>query len=412
MNFLIIHQNFPGQFRHIALHLLASGHQVLGLGLQSAPGLQGVALVRYKLKRGTTKGIHRYVAPLENGVIYGQSVAEALLALQQKGFKPDVILAHPGWGEALFVKEVFPNVPLIGFFEFFYKPHGADVGFDPMFPVNLDDFARIRAKNALHLLNLETCDYGVSPTQWQKSLHPTAYQPRISIIHEGIDTEFMQPDAAASFTLPNGLQLHHGDQVLTYVARNLEPYRGFHVFMRALPDILRRNPQLQVVIVGGDDVSYGAKPSDADNWREAMLREVGAQLDLQRVHFLGKIPYADYRRVLQVSAAHVYLTYPFVLSWSMLEAMSCGCVMIGSATAPVQEVLEDGINGHMVGFFDQSALVERVTDVLAHPQEQARLRIRARATVLERYTVQQGISGYCQLLGLPLLPGKSGAHGL
>lgn len=412
MNILIIHQNFPGQFRHIALHLLARGHQVLGLGTTTAPGLPGISLLRYTLKRGTTKGIHRYVAPLENGVIHGQSVAEILLPLKKKGYRPDIILSHPGWGEALFLKEVFPQAHLVGFFEFYYRAQGADVGFDPMFPVTLDDHARIRAKNALHLLNLETCDQGIAPTQWQKSLHPTAYQPKISVIHEGVDTTLMVPDASASFQLPNGPLLKKGDAVITYVARNLEPYRGFHVFMRALPRLLQENPAARVVIVGGLDVSYGAKPAQFANWRDAMLAEVGTQLDGSRVHFLGKIPYLSYRSLLQVSAAHVYLTYPFVLSWSMLEAMSCGCVLVASATAPVQEVIDSGVNGELVDFFDGDALVERLTRILADPAAWEGQRQRARNTVLQRYTVEAGIRSYMKLLGLPQDTGDGLPDGL
>ena len=334
------------------------------------------------------------------------------MPLKQKGYRPDIILSHPGWGEALFLKEVFPQARLVGFFEFFYQARGADVGFDPMFPVTLDDHARIRAKNALHLLNLETCDQCISPTHWQKSLHPTAYQPKIAVIHEGVDTALMIPDATATFQLPDGPLLQQGDAVITYVARNLEPYRGFHVFMRALPRLLQDNPGARVVIVGGLDVSDGSKPEGYANWRDAMLAEVGPQLDASRVHFLGKIPYLDYRSLLQVSTAHVYLTYPFVLSWSMLEAMSCGCLLVASATAPVQEVISDGVNGHLVEFFDGDALVKRLTRILADPAAGDGLRQRARATVLEHYTVAAGIRSYMQHLGLTEETGSQSGYGL
>lgn len=394
MNLLILHQNFPGQFRHIAQHMVQQGHRVIGMGHTKAPGLDGVALIRYKLKRQPSENLHRYVRTLENGVLYGQAAAQAMLKLKQQGFVPDVILAHPGWGEALYAKDVFPQARLVSFFEYFYHPEGADVGFEPDQPVTLDDRARIRTRNALHLLNLEACDVGISPTQWQKSLHPAAYQSKIQVIHEGVDTDLMQPDPQASFMLPNGQLLKHGDPVVTYVARNLEPYRGFHVFMRALPDLLQRHPSAQVVIIGGNEVSYGSKPKDAANWKEALLKEVGEALDHKRVHFPGKLPYAEYRKLLQVSAAHVYLTYPFVLSWSMLEAMSCGCLVIGSKTAPVEEVLTHNENGLLVDFFDQMALVEQIVEALEHPHAYTALRQRARKTVLANYRVDQGVRGY------------------
>lgn len=398
MNLLILHQNFPGQFRHIARHMAQQEHQVIGMGHAKAPGLAGIPLMRYTLKRQPTANLHRYVRTLENGVLYGQAAAQAMFDLKAQGFVPDVILAHPGWGETLYAKDVFPQSRLVSFFEYFYHPEGADVGFEPDQPVTLDDRARIRTRNALHLLNLEVCDVGVSPTRWQKSLHPKAYQSKIQVIHEGVDTDLMQPDAQAIFMLPNGQSLRHGDPVVTYVARSLEPYRGFHVFMRALPDLLQRHPTAQVVIVGGNEVSYGGKPKDAANWKEALLNEVGESLDPNRVHFTGKLPYADYRKLLQVSAAHVYLTYPFVLSWSMLEAMSCGCLVIGSKTAPVEEVLIHNDNGLLVDFFDRTALVEQIVEVLCHAHAYTALRQRARETVQANYRVELGVRGYEGLL--------------
>lgn len=398
MNILILHQNFPGQFRHIALHMKQKGHQVVGMGNTSAPGLEGIPLLRYTLGRQPTENLHRYVRTLENGVIYGQAAAQAMLKLQQQGFKPDVILAHPGWGEALYAKDIFPSARLISFFEFYYQAEGADVGFDPAEPITIDDRARIRTRNALHLLNLEACDIGISPTHWQKSRHPAIYHDKMHVLHEGVDTETMQPDPQARFTLPNGKILRAGDPVISYVARNLEPYRGFHVFMRALPELLARNPQAQVVIVGGDEVSYGSKPKDAPNWREAMLKEVGHAIDPLRVHFTGKLPYLQYRSLLQVSAAHVYLTYPFVLSWSMLEAMSCGCLLIASRTAPVEEVITDGQNGLLVDFFDNTALASLITRALTRPDTLNCLRQKARETVMTHYATTAGLAGYETML--------------
>lgn len=394
MHILILHQNFPGQFRHIAKRLASKGHKIVGIGLSTAPGIEGITLVRYSLARRPTQNLHRYVRTLENGVIHGQAVAQTLLRLHQQGFTPDVVLAHPGWGEALYVKDVFPNTKLVNFFEFFYIADGADVGFDPAIPATLDDRARIRTRNALHLLNLEACDIGISPTYWQKSLHPLAYHSKIQVIHEGIDTELMRPDPHAVFELPNGKLLKPGDSVVTFVARNLEPYRGFHIFMRALPSLLQRVPDMQVAIVGGDDVSYGPPPKDYPNWRDALLEEVDNNIDMSRVHFMGKLPYARYRSLLQVSAAHVYLTYPFVLSWSALEAMSCGCVVIGSRTPPVEEVITHGENGLLVDFFDYSALANTIIRVLSDKESFLPLRQKARQAILNKYTLQHGIQGY------------------
>ncbi len=398
MNVLIAHQNFPGQFRHIARRLASNGHGVLGLGGAQAPGLPGIKLLRYELK-SRPKPSHPYLSTLQAGVQNGELVAKLLHKLKKQGQAPDVILAHPGWGEALYMKDVLPDVRLVSLFEFYYHAHGADVGFEPGAEVGLDQAALLTSRNLLHLMNLERCDAGISPTLWQRSLHPAAYQNKISVVHEGVDTELMVPDASAAFTLADGRRLTRADTVLTYVARNLEPYRGIHVFLRALPEIQRRNPQAVTVIVGGDGVSYGRKPEGAANWREKLLAEVGGRLDLSRVAFTGQLPYAAYRSLLQVSSAHVYLTYPFVLSWSVLEAMSCGCLLVASNTPPVAEVLRDGENGLLFDFFDQEALAQRVTDALTRPKGFAPLRLAARQTIVQGYGLEQGASRYLALLG-------------
>lgn len=404
---LVIHQNFPGQFKSIARDLARDpGVVLVTIGKKGCPQLAGVRTLTYSLHRAPAAATHHYARSFEAGILHGQAVLRVLQKLKREGFVPDVVLAHPGWGESLFVKDVFPHARLVHFCEYYYHAHGADAGFDPEFPLTLDDAARIRARNALQLMNLEHCDVAVTPTEWQKSLHPKAYQDKISVIHEGIDTETMRPDPDASFTLPNGKVLRYGDQVVTYVARNLEPYRGFHIFMRALPQILEQNPGCDIVIVGGDGVSYGSKPVDAPDWRTKMQGEVG--LDAGRVHFLGKIPFARYHSLLQVSKAHVYLTYPFVLSWSALEAMACGCAVIGSDTTPVREVIRNDDNGLLVDFFDVQALAGKVGDILTDKADYVGLRQRAAVSVRDAYSVHAGLSKYRSLLGLSAAKPKVG----
>ena len=396
MNILLLHQNFPGQFRYLARHLVASGStHVLGVGRDTAPGLSNVRWLRYKPSREAAPQAHGYLRNLESAVLHGQQVARLLLRQQRRGYRPDVILAHPGWGESLFIKDVFPDTPLVHFCEYFYRREGADFGFDPEFPSTLDDQARLRLRNSLHLLNLEHCDRGIAPTHWQHSQHPKAYRGKIQIAHEGVPVDELHPDPEATLVLPGGLQLRAGQPVVTYVARNLEPYRGFHSFMRSLPAILAANPIAQVLVIGGDGCSYGVPPKDVANWRSKLLREV--PLDLDRVHFLGRVPYATYKRVLQISAVHVYLTYPFVLSWSLLEAMASGCLVVGSNTAPVREVIEDGRNGYLVDFFSPQEIADRVLDALELPSAHGRLRLAARATA-QRYSVAAGVEAYRRLL--------------
>ncbi len=398
MRILVVHQNFPGQFgRLVSTWATRPGWDVRALGRDTAPGIPGYgALARYRLARSAQgQQHHPYLRKMETAVLHGQATARAMLQMKRAGFTPDVILAHPGWGETLFAKDVYPDSRLVHFCEWYYAASGADVGFDPEFPSTLNDHARIRTWNALHALNLTHCDAAVAPTQWQRSRHPEVFHHKIAVQHEGIDVDRLGPDTRASVTTPSGKILRAGDPVVTYVARNLEPYRGFHVFMRALEKIQRLNANAHAVIVGGDGVSYGAAPADAPSWRERLLLEV--KLDPARTHFLGRVPYDTYVRVLQVSAAHVYLTYPFVLSWSMLEAMACGALVVGSDTAPVREVVQDGQNGLLTNFFNVDDIAAKACTALEQPERFVAMRSRAKLAV-GRFSRESGIAGYDALL--------------
>lgn len=399
MKLLLIHQNLPAQFKHLMYRYGDDpAHQVVGICQGQAPAAGGdpacrVSVVRtYQPKRAPTKGIHNYLSSLEPGVLNGQAVAAEVHNLAKEGFIPDVTLVHTGWGEGLYVKDVLPDTPLVGFFEFYYRPRGLDVDFDPEFPITKDDELRIRTRNAIHLLSMDACDAGISPTSWQRLVHPTEYHSKITVMHEGIDTREVAPDLSATFVLPNGKVLDHSVEVVTFIARSLEPYRGFHVFMRALPEILRRRPKCQVVIAGGDDVAYGRKLPEGQTWREKMLAEV--EVDPQRVHFLGQVPWASHLRLLQISDVHVYLTVPFVLSWSMLEAMSAGSAVIGSDTPPVREVIQHGRNGLLVDFFSKQQLVDAVDDLFHHPKRRLALAAAGRQTVVAQYDARDAMVRY------------------
>jgi glycosyltransferase involved in cell wall biosynthesis len=390
MRVLFVHQNFPGQYRHVAPALAARpGYQVVGLGENPGDPLPGVQHVRYKPPQPAGEQTHRYIKRFEAAVRRGQTVARAALALQERGFVPDMICCHPGWGEGLFLRDVWPQARTLYYWEFYYRSQGADVGFDPPGPVSVDEACRVRTLNTTHLLSLDSADWGQTPTEWQRSQFPAGVRERISVIHEGVDTDDVAPDPAARFTLPNGRVLAPGDEVVTFIGRGLEPYRGFHVFMRCLPMAMRARPNTQFVVVGGDDPHYGARPKDAPSWRELLLRELDGQLDLGRLHFVGKIPHPALKALYSVSAAHVYLTYPFVLSWSMLEAMASGCLVIGSATPPVEEVIRHGENGLLVDFFRPDQIADTIAEVLARPEHYRGLRQAARRTVQDRFDLRR-----------------------
>lgn len=386
MRILFVHQNMPGQYRHLAPALAKAGHEVLFITQRNDVDLPGVRRISYKPPRLASDKTHHYTRLYENSVITGQQVARVLIELEKGNLTPDVIVAHPGWGEVLFAKDIFPDVPLLNYCEFYYSGRGADLGFTPEDPATIDAICRARARSAHLLLSLESCDAGVSPTLWQKGRHPAPLSDKIEVIFDGIDSSSVKPDRQARFTLPGGKVLGPADEVLTYVARNLEPYRGYPSFIRSLPKILEARPGLNVVICGGDEVSYGKPPADGKTWRETMAAEVS--LDPDRVHFTGKLPYNQYLSLLQVSTLHIYLTVPFVLSWSCLEAMSAGCLMLMSDTPPVQEVARDGINAMLCDFNSPDDIAAKAIDMLKNRKALAHLRAAARATVLESYELK------------------------
>ena len=388
MKYLFVHQNFPGQYLHLVRHLAADpANEVVFITQRKDATLPGVKCVVYEPSRKITPHIHHYLIDTESGVLNAQAVVRVALQLRQSGFTPDVMLGHNGWGEIWYLKDAYPEVPLIGYFEFYYRLQGADIGFDPDEASGFDTAPRIRSKNLGNMIGLEAADYGQTPTQWQRSLYPDKFRTPITVAHEGIDTSNVQPDPQAWLRFESKqLTLTRDDEVLTYVARNLEPYRGFYQFMRSLPAIQAARPNAQVVIVGGDEVSYGNRLPEGQSHRQIMLQELAGQLDLGRIHFVGKQPYSAYLKVLQISRVHVYLTYPFVLSWSMLESMAAGCLVVGSRTPPVEEVIRDGDNGYLVDFFSPPAIAARVITVLAAGRDgHMAQRQRARQTVVERF---------------------------
>ncbi len=394
MKILFIHQNFPGQFRHLAPALAQQGHEVVAMTMQKtgAAEWQGVRLVPYTAERGTAPDVHPWVRDFETKTIRGEACFRTALKMKTDGFAPEVIVAHPAWGESLFLKDVWPQARLGIYCEFFYHAAGADVGFDPEFPLpDPGEVCRIRLKNLNNLLHMGMADAGISPTHWQASTFPEPFRSRIAVAHDGIDTEAVAPNPHAGLTLKSGVSLTKRDEVVTFVNRNLEPYRGYHIFMRALPEILRRRPAARVLIVGGDGVSYGARPEGGRTWKDIFAAEVRpriAEADWARVHFLGNVPYRHFIPILQISTVHAYLTYPFVLSWSLLEAMSAGCAIVASDTQPLREAIRHDDTGRLVDFFDAAGLAGEVCALLDDPAARERLGGSARAFAQANYDLK------------------------
>ncbi|MBI5278135.1 MAG: glycosyltransferase [Burkholderiales bacterium] len=390
MKFLFIHQNFPGQFKHLAPALAAQGHEVVGLAVnQPAVPTPGVKVLRHNPQPPEgAQHIPKFLQEIDTKLVRGVSVQKALLELKAQGFVPDLVYAHSGWGETFFVNDVYPGVPMIVYAEYFFSPEGGDVNFDPEFGRS-DNASLLEMKNLNLMHGLVRAVKGVSPTKFQRDRHPPLLRERIEVIHDGIETPRFKPSATTTITLQKAQRsFAPGDEVVTFTVRQLEPYRGYHSFMRALPELMELRPNAHVIIAGGDDTSYGAKPPPGTTWKEVFLQQVGPRIDLSRLHYVGRVPHQVLTQLMQVSAVHVYLTYPFVLSWSMLEAMSCGCLIVGSRTAPVEEVIQHERNGLLVDFFDPSAIAKTVADALQRRKDLQPLRDAARRYVVENLDLQ------------------------
>ena len=406
MKLLFIHQGFPGQYVHILRALDAQGtHQLVGLGIQEAceelpPSVQ---YFRYGLGRCNQEGLHPWVQDIETKVIRGEACAYFANQLKGEGFTPDLICGHPGWGEMLFLKDVWPSTPLLSYQEFFYNPTGFDYDFDKEFQKEFDwsSSASIRTKTANQLLNLSSSTWCVSPTQFQRSSYPAAWRDRISVIHDGIDTTKAHPNPKPGpIELEDGTIFRTDDQIVTFVNRSLEPYRGCHTMIRAIPHLQKLNPNAKLLIIGNTSgVSYGSPCPDGE-WKDIFLQEIEGQYNTNNVYFAGNVPYEKFLPLLQMSKAHVYLTYPFVLSWSLLEAMSCGCAVIGSATAPVQDVIKHGDNGLLVDFFDPHQLATTISELLNDRTLANQLGESARKTVLRDFELNTCVQRQLALIEL------------
>lgn len=389
MRILFIHQNFPGQYKHLAPALAKKGHEVVALGI-TPTATDGVQTLKYSPARSSSKAIHPWVVDFETKAIRGEACAKAMIELKAQGFMPDVVCVHPGWGESMFIKDVYPDTKIVAFHEFYYHGRGVDVGFDKEFEdSSFEMLSRVRLKNTHLLLSYDSADVITAPTEWQKSVAPRWVREKTEVVFDGVDTDLIAPNENVTLTLNDSITIKKSDEIITFVNRNLEPYRGWHIFARALPLIQAKRPNAKILIVGADGVSYGAKPTDAATWKEKFWGEVADKVDASKIFFLGHIAYQSFIAVLQISTVHVYLTYPFVLSWSLMESMSAGAVVVGSDTPPVKEVIKDGKNGFLVDFFDSEAIAEKISYVIENRDSLDFIRKNARETIISNYDLKR-----------------------
>lgn len=398
---LFAHNNFPAQFADLAQQMIARQWTCAALSAPSAPGLEGVIPAHWTHARGSTPGLMPLATRAEADLIRGYGAYLAAKTLKAGGFTPDLIIGHPGWGETVLLDEVFPGVPQIQYAEFFYRAHGTDIDFDDEFlPPTEQMFLAGKAKNAVMALSLSDAKAIVAPTMFQASVLPEAFRARTRIIHEGVDVEAIQPRPPRSFTLPDGRILTPETPVITHVNRSLEPLRGLHILLRALPQVQAAAPDAHVVIVGSEsERGYSGTAPDGQTWKAIVMAGLEDRLDLSRIHFVGRLPHEMTLDVIRLSRAHVYYTYPFVLSWSLVEAMAAGAYVIGSDTAPVRDAITDGVNGKLLPFFDVDALAEALIEACGAPADAyAFQRGAARRTAVSRFSREDGRKAWFKLI--------------
>jgi glycosyltransferase involved in cell wall biosynthesis len=395
LRYLFVHQNFPGQYLHFIRHLLEDrGNEIVFISEPNTNAIPGVRRVVYQ-KPATARGVHPNLRDLDSAMRRAEAVCGLARNLRGLGFTPDIIIGHHGWGELLDLVDLWPGTPLLGYFEFYYLTIGQDVGFDPEFPMDPEQFPRIRAMNGINLLALSLQQHGQTPTQWQHTRYPEWAQAQIRVLPEGARLDVCHPEPKLRlepFALGR-FAVQPNEKLVSYVSRNLEPYRGFHVMMRALPELLKARPDVKVVMVGGDEVSYGARLADT-TWRVHFQRELAGKYDASRVLLPGQLTYADYLRLLQRSDAHVYLTYPFVASWSLREALACGCALVAAEVEPVMEFVTHNRNGLLTPALDPQALTRNVLHVLEDEKLNRRLRTGARRYAERHLDMEHHIAAF------------------
>jgi glycosyltransferase involved in cell wall biosynthesis len=387
MRILFAHQGYLAQFKYLALAFARAGHEVIFMSAPVPGKLSGVKQVSYALTQ-PAEASDPLLIDIVSALRYGRAARETAKQIRDEGFIPDVIVIHPGWGEGLFLRDVFPRSKMICFLEFFFSPEGNFFDFEGKAP-DLDTRAQLHMRNAPLLLALNESAWNISPTRWQKHLFPAVYQQRTTTIHEGVNIQKFVKRQGVEVETPNGSILRDGMEIVTFVARHLEPVRGLNSFMRAADLITKNRPKAHIAVVGREEGGYGVPPPNGTTHKEIILREL--DLDLSRVHFFGCVDQSTVVRLLQLSKVHLFLTYPFLISWSVLEAMSCSCVVLGSDTGPVREIINDGVNGLLIDFFNHAKFAELACQVLESPKRFADLGEAARQSIVDNFDALKNV---------------------
>ncbi len=397
---LFIHQNFPGQFKMLAPELaLNSKYEVHAMYAEDIKtNIPDINYHKYTIDK-VNKAIHPLALEFESKMIRAESAYLKAEQLKEEGLNPKLIITHPGWGESFLLRVLWPKAKFLSYHEFYYSIEDSDIDFDETDPFRPSDQTHTKkklvARNAPLLTPLVESDAVITPTEFQKSTAPEIFHDKISVIHDGVDTDAIKFYSDSFITVKGGtndIKLTRDSKVVSFVNRTLEPYRGYHKFIKSIPAIQKAHPETYFILVGDkepDKVSYGGGPPKGQSYKDLFLKDVIDDLDMSKIIFPGKIAYEHLLSLFCISSAHVYLTYPFVLSWSLLEAMACEALIIGSSTKPVKEVIQDKKNGLLVDFFDVEGISKSVIDALSNPKKYEKLRKNARKTIVDNYDLKK-----------------------
>jgi len=386
MRLLLVHQNFPGQFRDLGPGLCDRGHELKAIGCSQRACDPRIEVLRYQHQLGERRGVHHHTLEVDDWIRRSEQAAEQAMILKQRGWAPDVMLAHPGWGEALLLRQVFPATPLVIWPELWLRPEHLGQSSDDL---TVQQMQYLRIKDWLVDGAMADASLAIVPTHYQASTFPERWQKKIAVVHEGVQDTLLERPRLQQLAISESLNLGPDVPVVTFISRNLEPMRGFPTFMQALPELQKHHPNVQVVIVGGDEVSYSNAPDDGRSWKQLLLDELGDRIDRQRLHLFGRIPHSELQKLYRRSTLHVYLSKAFVLSWSLLEVMASGTPVLAEANPMMEELIEPGVNGGLWKG-DPASLGQVIAELLNSPERLEQWGKKARERLKPTY-----LQGHC-----------------
>jgi glycosyltransferase involved in cell wall biosynthesis len=397
MRALFIHPNFPAQFGIVA-HYAAAQLQWPCVFLTSVDTTKFEAPfthINYRLKDDepcppsftnpeSLSGLMEHLAAIYRGL---RNIPE---------LQPDVVVGHVSYGTFLYLKNLYA-CPFVGYFELFPGAFwGQEMVLREAFPPTESVRLFQSTYHALTILQLMACDVAYTPSQTQWNMAPAEYRNKIKVIPEGVDCNVFQPRPRPTTIGDRTIEPH--TPVITFVSRTLESVRGFDIFMRVAKRIAEARPDALFIVVGAERTHYGHELAYTQGKSFARWVLAQEEYDLSRFAFIAMPPMEQLASIYNVSSLHVHLSAPFIPSPTLLQAMASGCAILGSATAPVQEFIEDGKHGRLAPLEDVETLTSVALEMIANPEQCRELAREARLRAVEEYELWSCTRRLCDFL--------------